>query len=416
MPGSDRSAPSSTPLIRRVSLLSTYRENIGDDLIRAGVMHQIEHFLERKPSFGHITKSNRLSRYLPLGHLSHFPVQRMPEQRRRRTQFAGRLLSRLPGARWIDKTRNCDLFVIAGTPVFYFVGDQDFISNERIYSEDWPAEIFDKSLDRPDAPALIGLGLGSIYEGEPAGLLDRHPAAANFLRRFLHRARLVTVRDAGTMRLLECACPERCQILHRTYCPSLWAAARFGIEPAEQPARQALVGFSLESAGWSPHPNAREGRRRAFEWVVEALSVSGYSVRLVAHNDLDHVVQQEESTRLSLPAPLRLDAEGLLHEASRSRLVVTWRVHGSLAALSMGTPVLLFRTDSRSQAAEELGAEVLDDLELDRGRLNAVIERLDEDVGQQRRARVDHMRNLIAAETERLAARVREALRAGHSA
>ena len=62
-----------------------------------------------------------------------------------------------------------------------------------------------------------------------------------------------------------------------------------------------------------------------------------------------------------LSVPKVADSRGLIATIANARAVVTWRVHGALAALALGRPALLFGTDSRHITAWELGAQILDD-------------------------------------------------------
>jgi hypothetical protein len=206
-----------------IAMLSTYFENAGDELIREGVQCIIRKVLHCEPRWRHISKSNPLSFVLPVSWYSHAPVQRMTPQQRRWINCLWKVLNRCWVLNWCDRIRNADLVVIAGTPLFYFVGERSFLDTEGQYSCNWPSEVFGQRLEPATSPDFIAIGVGSIYEGAPEVLLATHPQAADFLRRFLHRASLITTRDTATWRLLLAACPERSDIVLPSVCPSLWA-------------------------------------------------------------------------------------------------------------------------------------------------------------------------------------------------
>jgi polysaccharide pyruvyl transferase len=361
---------------RRVALLSTYYENAGDDLIRHGVQHQLGAVLDLEPHWRHVSKSNLLSMSLPLSQWTHAPVSRMPARQKRLTTTLSRALR---GARFLpDKFRGADVFAVAGTPIFYFVGDHSFIDVEAEHGANWPEAILAERIEQRRTPRMVALGIGSIYEGSPVELLARHPTAASFIRRFVERAGLVTTRDAATDALLRTACPEHDERIVRSICPSFWAQERFGVAPAPKP-KHVLVSFAVESAAWdlsAPRADVVAGRLRALDWVLAYFRERRYDVALVAHNRYDLEPPTAIAHAWGLPAPMLVDARGLVEATWGAQAVVTWRVHGALAAVAAGRPALLFRTDSRWGTAAELGAGVLDDRCLSRPELVGALDRL----------------------------------------
>jgi hypothetical protein len=351
------------PGVRRpITLLSTYHENTGDDLIRFGVQQQISDALGAVPRWRHVSKSNPLSLNLPLSRWSHAPISRMaPGERAAAAALASAFREAGPLLR--DKVRDAAMLVVAGTPVFYFVGERSFVEIEAEHGANWPQTIFADRVEPAATPALLALGVGSIYEGPAEALLERHPAAALFMRRFVERAALVTTRDAATDELLRAAAPASAGRIVRSICPSFWAAQRFGTAVPE-PQRRVTISFALESAEWdlsAPHAAVVDARERALSRVVSYFRQRGYAISLVAHNEHDIAAPDTVARRRGLAAPLLVDARGLMDEVARSSVVVTWRVHGAVAARSVGRPALLFRTDSRWEVAADLGADVADD-------------------------------------------------------
>lgn len=362
---------------RSITLLSTYYENVGDDLIRIGVQRQIRDALEGRVRWRHVAKSNLLSLHLPKSRATHAPLARMPADEQR---AAAALTSALRGAGSFveDKLERADAFVVAGTPIFYFVGDRSFVGVEAAYGADWPRRIFAERVESRPALPMLALGVGSIYEGTAADVLAAHPAAAQFIRRFVQRAALVTTRDAPTDDLLRTACPGHGARIMRSVCPSFWAAETLHAA-APAPQRRVAISFALESVNWdlsAPRETVVAARECAFSRVITYFRARSYAIALLAHNEYDLAAAAGVAQRRGLPPPVLVDARTLVDEAARSEVVVSWRVHGAVAARSMGRPALLFRTDSRWQTAAELGAEIADDRTASKEELQTVLDGL----------------------------------------
>ena len=360
-----------------IALLSTYFENVGDDLIRIGVQQQIAGALRTSPRWRHITKSNALSLELPLSRATHAPLARMTADERREAASAASA-PRDAGPATGDKISAADALVIAGTPLFYFVGGESFLDIEARHGGDWPRVVFAERVESRAGPRMIALGVGSIYEGPAESVLAGQPRAAEFIRRFVDRAALVTTRDASTDALLRAACPGAGARILRSVCPSFWAAERFGAG-VPVPQRRVTICFALESADWdrtAPHGAVVEARENALSRVITYFRKRDYALALVAHNALDVDAASTVAQRRGLPPAELIDAQRLVDEVSRSAVVVTWRVHGAVAARSVGRPALLFRTDSRWETAAEFGARVLDDRTASKADVEAMLDRL----------------------------------------
>jgi hypothetical protein len=380
----------------RIALLSTYYENVGDDLIRLGVQSQIASALGKTPRWRYVSKSNQLSLSMPLSRWSHAPVSRMREDRQRRAATWVRLLER---GRFVvpDKIRGSDAFVVAGTPIFYFVGDYSFLDIERKYGANWPEAVFENRVERERGPRMVALGVGSIYEGSPEELLAKHRAAEAFIRRFVARSSLVTTRDAATDALVRTACPDAHTRILRSICPSFWAGERFGPAASPRPKRVA-VSFTLESANWdlsAPREQIVDARLRAFDLVIGYFRERRYDIDLIAHNEYDLDSPTAIAHRWGLRAPRSVDARQLIEAGASAEVVVTWRVHGAIAARSAGRPALLLRTDSRWHTAAEVGASVLDDRTASSDELTAALDALCE------AATADPQESFAAAEAVR---------------
>jgi hypothetical protein len=392
-----------------IALLSTYFENVGDDLIRVGVQQQVSSALRAGPCWRHVSKSNALSLHLPLSHATHAPLARMSADERREAAATASAL-RDAGPALADEISAADALVVAGTPLFYFVGGESFLDIEAAHGGDWPRVVFAERVEaRPDL-RMIALGVGSIYEGSADAIVAGQPRAAEFIRRFVHRAALVTTRDAPTDALLRAACPDAGARILRSVCPSFWAAERFGAG-VPVPQRRVTICFALESADWdrsAPHRAVVEARENALSRVITYFRQRDYALALVAHNRSDVAAAASIAQLRGLPPPELIDAQQLVDEVSRSEVVVTWRVHGAIAARSVGRPALLFRTDSRWETAAQFGAHVIDDRTASKEDLEAMLDRLCE------AAALDPAETMAAADAMRASefARLRDPLAA----
>lgn len=391
--------------IRRVAAVSTYYENIGDELIREGMMHQLRAAFGERLRFDHVSKSNALSLYAPVTSLTHAPTWRMPRLRRRVLQRAGRAIARpwpVP-----DRIARADVVAFAGTPLFYFTAGQTFFDREL-----WPRLIFEHRLANRETPRLVALGVGSILDRPIEQTLGEHPEAAEFLHRFVDRAALITTRDDDTAALLHAANPEAAHKVHRMICPSIWGRLNLGIEPPAKPltTKRALIGYSEESASWDNGDERalRAGRRAACDEVIDHLKRSGYDVQLIAHNDLDLPVQRDVAAAHGIAAPIDVNARTLIEQCTAARLMVTWRVHGAMGALSMGLATLLFRTDSRYTMAEQLGAAIADDRE--DHPINPILDRIDAGYESDYERRLQSINQRRDAQLDQLVAMLREAM------
>ncbi len=363
---SGSSSPGRLPRRARTVVLSTYYENIGDDLIRDGTLALLRRIFGEL-TFRHLAKSNPLGAVLPLSYFAHGPTHRMTGPLR----FAVRALDRAV-RRW--PARPAELAVVAGTPLFYHLPFGTFLELEP-----WIDHFHRRVLEAALVP-LLTLGIGSILPGNPPRFPTGYERERQFIADFIDRSVIVTTRDDATFALLnECRRAGSKTPVFRTLCPSFWAADGFGIrrEKTVNQARVVSVSFSVESLRWDE--GASEALRRrwaAVRFVLAELARRGFSVNLVCHNEHDVPPAKILAREYRLPSPLRATSRTMLELFARSRALVTWRVHGALGANSLGVPALLFRTDSRVGLAAELDIPVVDDRVLSEPELLAALDRL----------------------------------------
>jgi hypothetical protein len=340
-------------------LLSTFRENVGDDLIRLGCEYLLERMSPGPWRHERWAKSNALGASLPLGPLSTTSIHR----RGRLVRAVLRRLERASFTRgnpWRYRTLlSSDLVLLCGTPLFYFTRESDFA-----HTENWP-DILLQAARSGRVPPIVTLGCGSIVPQGADELRERHPAALDLARRVVSIQSLVVCRDESTRRLIRFAgIPERVP-LPILPCPSAWAVDRLGIGavPVASADRTICISFSLESSRWSEDGERDEHVRiDLLSKALAAIERRGFRPVILAHNELDVVaferLRRSRKDMEGLTA-WRVNAVDLLGHLAVARGVLTWRVHGAVAARSLGIPALLFRTDSRAGTAETFGATVV---------------------------------------------------------
>lgn len=348
-----------TRMMKTAVLLSTFRENVGDDLIRLGCEYLLSHVSPGPWRYEPWAKSNALGVGLPLGPLSTTTIHR----RGRLAQAVLRRLERASLARfnpWRFRTLlSSDLVLLCGTPLFYFTRERDFADTEN-----WP-DILLQAARSGRVPPIVTLGCGSIVPQRVDELRVRHPAALDLAKNVVSIQSLVVCRDDSTRRLIRSAgIPERIP-LPILPCPSAWAVDRLGIGavPAASADRTICISFSLESTGWSEDGDRDEHVRiDLLSKALAAIERRGLRPVVLAHNELDVAAfDRLKRSRKGMEglAARRVNAVELLGHLGVARGLLTWRVHGAVAARSLGIPALLFRTDSRADTAETFGATVV---------------------------------------------------------
>lgn len=340
--------------------LSTFHENVGDDLIRLGCEHLLDRLSPGSWRHRHWAKSNALGASLPLGPLSTTSLHR----RGSIVQAVLRRMERASMDPWnpwrFRRLLASDLVLICGTPLFYFARGHDFAGTET-----WPRILLQVARSGR-APPIVTLGCGSIVPPGVESLRDKHPAALDLVRDVVSIQSLVVCRDEPTRRLIRSAGAPDGIPLPVLPCPSAWAVDRLGMGPKPPAAarRTVCVSFSLESSEWSDDRERDEAVRiELLSTALAAIARRGFRAVALAHNELDvAALERVKRSRRDLEslAVKRVNAAGLLAQVGDARGLVTWRVHGAVAARSLGIPALLFRTDSRAALAETLGVTVVD--------------------------------------------------------
>jgi Polysaccharide pyruvyl transferase len=233
-----------------------------------------------------------------------------------------------------------DLLVIGGSNLYE-------VSNGR-----WGVVVEAEALERLKVPVLL-LGIGSGWSfAFPC--LPRLPAEIERQIRRLHElAKGSSVRDDMTARVLRAHRIGPCVV---TGCPATFLAeeplrrtgsGRVGV--AFLPKRMYAAG--LRPSLWrSPTQARRRLLTRTFLGVLEGLRAGGFETRVLVHDARD------------LPLARKLVGNGVVYHEEPARMleeiaacdvIVGFRLHASIAALSYGIPVIPILADGRSSAFAE---------------------------------------------------------------
>lgn len=338
----------------RIALLSTYFENIGDDLIRSGILEVVNSTFPNAKII-HLSKSNRFSLVADFGTLTHFPRWQMSGSEK---LWHDRLLRYFPKGifqkRFNDRVLGSDVLLIAGTPLFYFTRKKFTFLKQGF----WAKEIIQEYM-KTGKPIIVA-GAGVIFDRSVEDTVHECQDEMEFLNNLARYSEYFGIRDSVSFQLFEeLGLTKQVELTH---CPSLWNTG-----PKVQREKDLVyISLSVESASIDEFPErAREKRLQVFTELVQDLQKKGKRIKLTAHNNVDHETQKVWASKLSLEAPILVKSKEMLETFGKPEFLISWRVHGAMAARLMGTPVLLFKTDNRYKMAEEVGAVIRDDREFE---------------------------------------------------
>ncbi|MBI9061387.1 MAG: polysaccharide pyruvyl transferase family protein [Marinilabiliaceae bacterium] len=353
----------------KIGFLSTYYENIGDDFIRIGITHLLQKVMQKKTVIDHFSKSNRLSLYFRKSRFTHAPRWQMGTFMKWLTdKIYFRLAGKIGNKTFYKRAKHIDLFVIAGTPLFFFTKEKyTFLKNAF-----WPRQFFDIiKHDHPQKP-VFAIGVGSIYTGEPDALARQYAEEFHFMNDFYNTVQFCSFRDSKTGRLFQCALNNGKDDIKILPCPSIFSARHLGVvRNPENVSDQIVISYSEESANSDTEKEKTIiQRRKALDVIVNQLKVKGFPIVFFAHNKVDKELHHQLAKKYPFVETLSGTSHDLLKTLSVFRMLITWRVHGAMGAASIGCPVLLFKTDSRSTSSELFNVEVIDDRQLLPGQIN----------------------------------------------
>lgn len=323
----------------KVTFITTLNHNVGDDFVRHGILHLLEHKL------GPFTTAN-IHKHIPLTArpeaewFYHQGISRLLDKMPRgKGLFWSRLLDALPLNPKTDKVLTCNLLVQSGAPVIW----------PRAYISEWYGPLIERRYKRiKNRVPFVNIGAGSCcsyYSDGEEILADR--TTVSFIKELHEACALTTVRDSLSKRILNRLDLDAPIIP----CPSIFAADSLRCCP--QPPEYVVLNYMPNGGHFTFSQDIAEDKwQQTFVALYKALA-SRTSVLIVCHNDREY-----SHTALLLPAAMRFlghSAEEYLRVYSRARCYIGNRVHGAYAVASFGRPALVIGSDSRAHMMSEIG-------------------------------------------------------------
>ena len=323
----------------RVGLITTLGTNIGDDLIREGVVTLLRHHL----AGGDLTlvpvNKHRPHTVYPVSH----PIRWIPARSdlpRSVVRGRRRLVARLArGGR--SRFDRCDLIVQCGAPVFW----------PGCAESEWAGPLWEDIVERlaRSVPAL-NLAAGSCYPWNQRLEPLIGDADAAFIRRILETCRLTTVRDAVSERLLE----RLGRTVPRLPCTAFVSA--MGQHAVMDDGGYVLLNF-MPGGG---HYDWGQGiDRERWASVMRACATSLGRRHRIAF--LCHDAREVEAAGRLVPGARtfhpRTVAEYLL-VVREAKFAICNRMHAAVAMAGLGIPSVAVCTDTRLHMVAELGLPI----------------------------------------------------------
>ncbi len=324
----------------RIGLITTTNTNLGDDLVREGILSVLRQaFADRAIEFVYVNKHQPFEVY-PRWHpmrMAHLTAQALPRGKTRLSRGAARAF----GSVGFSRFDGCDLIVQCGTPVMW----------PGCSGCEWAEPLWHQVVGRLSAGGVpvLNLGAGSCYpwEHQPEQVND---VDARYLQRVADYCRSTTVRDRLAQLLM--------QLIGRAAslipCPALLSAPA-----ASDPRNGDLVVINyMEKGGhydWGQGIDAAEWRRTAAALIARLSQRE--RVLMLCHDRREYELASEVGPNLPRFVPQSL--EEYFSVLSRARAGICNRLHAVVALASMGIPAAAVGTDTRMLMVDELGLPYL---------------------------------------------------------
>lgn len=365
----------------KVGVITTLSTNIGDDLIRTGILRVLRTaFPDRKLELRLVNKHDPFSVYRgwhPLRWL-----RRVPRVGHGVATRLSRPLHRLGGTVFDD----CDLIVQSGAPVLW----------PDCHRAEWAEPLWDQVAGRlHDRIPVVNLAGGACYPCERTPAAIESAADREFVRRAVSYCRLFTARDPLAASLVA----ELGLDAPLLPCTALLFADDDAVAPAE-PAEKPLVLINYMAGGghydWDQGIDAQ-----AWESTVSALirrlEVSA-RVAFLCHDAGE--VELARRLRPDLERRFPRSPAEFVRATRDAATAVCNRMHASVGLASLGIPSVAVCTDSRLAMVEMLGLPT-------RYVKEATAESLERDVAGLLGTRDQHRRRLIELKADTLERYVR---------
>jgi hypothetical protein len=310
----------------RIGLITTLGVNIGDDMIRLGVMHILSRiFAEQRLAWVPVNKHEPHTVWSGL-----HPYRWLPKGKR----TARRLLKHL----WSSRFHTCDLIVQCGTPGLWD-GCQ--------WCEWWLPLWRDVIGEIHRRIPVYNLGIGSDYRLDlPPRRIERSKDEA-FLRELLSYCRLTTVRDSLARDLLSTLGYD----VPLLVCPAVLA---FGDSQADESRRDTIIVNYMRRGGHDDFGQNIDADR----WLGVLRQVLGrmrqrYPLLLLCHNRAE--MQLAETF---FPGDQRLLAatpDDFRRAVTHGLVGLCNRLHASVAMAGLGVPSVAVSGDTRILMVKQAG-------------------------------------------------------------
>jgi polysaccharide pyruvyl transferase WcaK-like protein len=320
----------------RIGMITTLNTNIGDDLIREGIIQVLQEvYSDRKLEFVLINKHLPYSVY-PRWHpisLTQSVIEHLPRGKAKLSRHSSNLLYRTGGSRF----DSCDLILQCGTPVLWANCSQC----------EWAEPLWDQVVGRlsnAGKPA-VNLGAGSCYPWENPPETVENPVDADYLERILDYCRVTTVRDELAQKLLA-KLGHSCPLIP---CPAFLAAGGFNIRNDPD---YFIINY-MENAGhyqWNQKING-EAWKQTLKTIIHRIKKTEKPLFL-CHNQSE--LQLAEELDPSIPRFHPKSVAEFFSVLSTAKAALCNRLHASVAMAGFGVPAISVGTDTRLQMVSTL--------------------------------------------------------------
>jgi hypothetical protein len=330
--------------MRKVSIITTVRHNVGDDFVREGIIYLLRQLLgpiEVKLIHKHLPLTVRPEfSWVHSTGLDRGLIQRHPSFV---CGWAQRLDALLPVFAWTDKLSRCDVLVQSGAPVYWINPATDCAHNEW-----WSPLIERRWLASAAGRPFLNLAGGACqnWGSDAREFADRSDVLA-YIRQFFDLAKLTTLRDELSLKILNLAG----RIAEILPCTSIFAVDQLGILPTKG---EYVVFNYMPGGGHYSFGQKIDAALWEQRFVTFAKEVGARDRCLLVCHD-----QKELKAAKDLLPEMEVfyseKHEDYLRIYARAKWGLMNRVHGAFALASLGKPAAVVGSDSRAQMAPIIG-------------------------------------------------------------
>lgn len=316
----------------KIGLISTIDTNIGDELIRLGIVHVLESLLKSTElDFVVINKHDPMTVY-SAWHPAR-AARRLPRGRRRAENVLSRALSSRSHSRFDD----CELIIQCGAPVLW----------QDCHKCEWAQPLWYGVIQRLPTIPVLNLAAGACY---PLGGLPQTLVGSGderFARDIARMCTTTTVRDALARQLFQSI---------GTDCPLIPCAAllssRGRMAPLD-PAGPILISY-MDGGGHHDfeHNVDHGGWVRVVRQLTERLK-RRHEVVFLCHTRAEEQLVESLGTGCRRVRPA--SANAYFETIASAKGAICNRLHASVALAGAGVPSIAVGTDSRIQMVDEIG-------------------------------------------------------------